>query len=75
MNWIDRIPTRMLAIMAVLMALAPFFPEPHLLEKARMLLDGTLTRPIDIFDVFWHLVPTILLAVQLVRRKSLRDRS
>lgn len=74
MNWIDKIPTRMLVVIAVAMALAPFVPEPHLLEKARMLINGTLTRPVDIFDVFWHLIPAILLAIQFVRRNSARDR-
>ncbi len=74
MNWIDKIPTRMLVVIAVVMALAPFVPEPHLLEKARMLINGTLTRPVDIFDVFWHLIPAILLAIQFVRRSAPRDR-
>lgn len=74
MNWIDKIPTGMLAIAALVMALAPFTPEPHLLEKFRMLLAGTLTRPVDIFDVFWHLAPAILLAVQLIRRNTTRGR-
>ena len=39
---------------AVLMGLAPFAPEPHLLEKLRMLFSGDLSRPIDIFDLFLH---------------------
>lgn len=67
MEWLDRIPTGMLVIAAVLMALAPFVPEPHLVEKFRMLMDGTLKRPIDIFDVFWHLIPSILLVIKLLR--------
>ena len=75
MAWIDKIPTRLLVIAAVLMAGAPFTPEPHLVDKARMLLSGTLTRPVDIFDVFWHLAPAILLASQLVRRRMARDQT
>ncbi len=75
MNWIDKIPTRILIVAAVLMALAPFTPEPHLVEKIRMLFAGTLTRPVDIFDLFWHLLPAILLALQLIRRRMARNRN
>jgi len=67
MEWIDKIPTAGLVIVAVLLALAPFIPEPHLVEKFRMLKAGTLSRPLDIFDVFWHLSPSILLAIKLFR--------
>ncbi|WP_224982087.1 RND transporter [Geomonas agri] len=47
---------------AVLLGCAPFVPEPHLVEKMRMLLSGTLVRPLDIFDLFWHAWPIVLLA-------------
>lgn len=45
---------RLLAPLAILLALAPFAPEPHLWEKLKMLADGTLTRPLDIFDLLMH---------------------
>tara|TARA_B100001964_G_C13812375_1_gene413628 strand:- start:44 stop:253 length:210 start_codon:yes stop_codon:yes gene_type:complete len=67
MDWIDEIPTGLLIVAAILMALAPFTPEPHLVEKYKMLMAGTLRKPIDVFDVFWHLVPTALLAIKLFR--------
>ena len=67
MEWLDNIPIGVLIAAAILMALAPFSPEPHLVEKFRMLREGTLTRPLDIFDVFWHLAPSVLLAVKLIR--------
>jgi hypothetical protein len=35
----------------------------------RMLAAGTLTRPLDIFDVFWHLLPAILLMLKVHRRR------
>ena len=35
--WIDRIPTGGLAIAALLLGLAPFHPQPHLVEKLGML--------------------------------------
>ncbi|MCK5394959.1 MAG: RND transporter [Gammaproteobacteria bacterium] len=62
---IDRIPLLPLAVAAVFMALAPFSPEPHLLEKSRMLFNGELTRGIDIFDFFWHSFLLVLLAMRL----------
>jgi hypothetical protein len=71
MRWLDKIPYPLLIAAALFMLGAPFLPEPHLVEKARMLADGRLTRPIDIFDVVWHLLPAILLVVKFaVARKS-----
>lgn len=65
MKWLDSVPTLPLAFIALLLALAPFQPEPHLWEKLRMLGDGTLTRPIDIFDLLIHGGPLLLLALKL----------
>ena len=70
LNYIYRIPLLPLAIAALFMALAPFAPEPHLLEKSRMLLDGELVRPIDIFDLFWHSFLLILLVIRLSAPRS-----
>ena len=49
------------------MLLAPFRPMPHVIEKLIMLKAGTLKRPIDIFDLFFHLLPTILLIIKAMR--------
>jgi hypothetical protein len=70
MRFIDGIPLPLLVGLTLFMLGAPFVPEPHLVEKMRMLADGTLTRPLDIFDVLWHLLPAILLAIRLFRRKG-----
>ena len=64
---IDSIPLPVLILFAAFMLLAPFRPMPHVLEKLIMLKNGTLTRPIDIFDLFFHLIPSILLVLKLVR--------
>ncbi|MDP1525095.1 MAG: hypothetical protein Q8M20_04755 [Rhodocyclaceae bacterium] len=61
MRFIQEFPFPILIVITVLMLGAPFVPEPHLVEKARMAMNGTLTRPIDIFDVAWHLLPAALL--------------
>ncbi len=67
MKWLDSIPLPMLVIAGVVLGLAPFVPEPHIVEKVRMLTNGTLTRPIDIFDLLYHGLPIILLALKLIR--------
>lgn len=66
MRFIRELPFSILIVVAVLMLGAPFVPEPHLVEKARMAMDGTLTRPIDLFDVVWHLLPSGLLVWKTV---------
>ena len=58
-------PYSILVPVAVLLALAPFFPEPHLVEKLRMLSKGELSRPIDIFDLFLHATPLVILLVKI----------
>jgi len=73
MHYIDKIPFPLLVVITVFMLGAPFVPEPHLVEKMRMLGEGTLTRPLDVFDVFWHLLPATLLAVKIVRRRKIKS--
>ncbi|WP_291012867.1 hypothetical protein [Hydrogenophaga sp.] len=68
MNWLDRIPLLWLSLIAAWLAVAPVVPEPHLIEKLRMLTQGQLTQPIDIFDLLLHSVPLLLLLVRLIRR-------
>ncbi|WP_114973589.1 hypothetical protein [Rhodoferax ferrireducens] len=70
MSWLDRFPLLWLSVLALWMAVAPITPEPHLIEKLRMLWQGTLARPIDIFDLFLHATPLVLLALRLWRLKS-----
>jgi hypothetical protein len=73
MKWLDSIPYSLLLPLAVVMALAPFVPEPHLWEKLKMLASGTLVRPIDIFDLFLHGTPLLLLALKLLSGLSRKD--
>jgi hypothetical protein len=40
-----------------------------------MLLQGTLSRPIDIFDLFLHTTPLVVLAVRLWRDAQRRRQS
>ena len=68
MRWFDRFPLLWLVLLAAWMAVAPISPEPHLIEKLRMLGQGTLTRPLDIFDLAMHAAPLLLLGLRLWRR-------
>ncbi len=70
MRWLEKIPYPLLIAAALFMLGAPFLPEPHLVEKARMLAEGRLSRPIDIFDVFWHLLPAALLGIKFALRSK-----
>ena len=70
MHLLDHISLPMVLFIALLLGFAPFFPEPHIVEKIRMLVQGQLRRPIDIFDLFWHTWPFVLLILKLVRMKQ-----
>ena len=73
MAWLDNIPLVAIVLFAVFLGLAPFVPEPHLWEKLKMLYAGTLTRPLDIFDLLWHAVPFVVLILKLIRMASLQE--
>ena len=60
------------ALAALTLGLAPFFPEPHIVEKVKMLWAGTLVKPIDIFDLLMHATPWVLLFVKIARMATMR---
>ena len=68
MKWLNNIPLAILVALAAWMAVAPITPEPHLIEKLRMLAQGTLTKPLDIFDLCLHSAPLVLLGMHLWRQ-------
>ena len=57
----DSIPYSALIIACLTLGLAPFSPQPHLYEKIVMLLQGELSRGIDIIDLLFHAAPWLLL--------------
>ena len=69
LKWLDRFPLVWLIVLAVWMLIAPLSPEPHVVEKIRLLGQGQLTRPLDIFDLLMHSTPMVLLLIRLVRLK------
>jgi hypothetical protein len=45
------------------LGLAPFFPHAHVWKQLMNLVHGTLTEPMDIFDLVLHGTPWVLLLV------------
>ena len=70
MSWLNKIPLVPLAIIAIALALAPIAPEPHLWQKLKMLFAAELGKPIDIFDLFLHGTPLLLLLLKLATQKK-----
>jgi hypothetical protein len=67
MSLIDQIPYSILILVTVFMLLAPFYPMPHVVEKLLMLKNGALKKPVDIFDLFYHLIPLAVLILKFLR--------
>ncbi len=65
-KFFEQLPWMFLIPAALLLGLAPFMPEPHLLEKLRMLVNGQLGRPVDIFDLCMHGAPLLLILGKLL---------
>lgn len=70
MTFLSQIPLWVLVALCATLGLAPFFPEPHIWEKLKMLAAGDLTRPVDIFDLVLHGVPWLLLMLRLTVARS-----
>lgn len=73
MKFLDKIPFRTTIIMTIFLGLAPFMPEPHLWEKLKMLVAGDLGKPIDIFDLIFHIAPALVLLAKIYRHKTKLD--
>jgi len=69
-SFLNSIPLFHLVLISAMLGLAPFVPEPHLLEKIKMLFAGELVKGIDIFDLLMHGTPLVLLALRLIWAKE-----
>lgn len=49
-NLLDQLSWPLLIVAALALGLAPFIPEPHLVEKLRMLAQGTL-QSLSIYSI------------------------
>ena len=60
-NW------KIVLLLCLILGLAPYFPEPHILGKVKWILGGaTGMKPMDWFDVLLHGFPFVLLIRLLV---------
>ena len=59
------IPWSLVILACLTLGLAPFFP-PHIVEKIQMFTKGELIRPLDWFDLFFHGIPWIVLALKAI---------
>ncbi|MDQ6993341.1 MAG: hypothetical protein Q9M31_07675 [Mariprofundus sp.] len=67
LRWLHCPSMTMLIVAAILLGMMPITPAPHLFEKLSMLLDGSLLKPVDMFDLFWHGWPLLWIALRLLR--------
>ena len=67
MAFLDQISLPLIVLACATLGLAPFFPEPHIWEKLKMLVAGTLVKPVDIFDMLMHAAPFVVLGLKLLR--------
>ena len=67
MAFLDQISLPLIVLACATLGLAPFFPEPHIWEKLKMLVAGELVKPVDIFDMLMHAAPFVVLALKLLR--------
>jgi len=75
MRLLDELPLWIAVFLALTLGLSPFLPEPHLVEKLRMLRAGELRAPLDIFDLLLHGLPWLLLIAKLLRMAWRAQRS
>ena len=66
MEILDQVSFGVLLVVCATWGLAPFVPEPHIWEKLKMLRAGTLTKPLDWFDLALHAAPFAVLLLKLL---------
>ncbi len=67
-RWIAGLPWSYVIIACLTLGLVPFMPEPHVWEKLKMLAAGTLSRPVDMFDLLMHGAPFLVAAAKMALR-------
>ncbi|VAW91244.1 hypothetical protein MNBD_GAMMA22-2678 [hydrothermal vent metagenome] len=75
MKILDKIPYPLVIIIAIFLAIAPPTGEPHLIEKLKMLGNLNLSKFIDMFDLFLHSSPLIVLLLKIIRTVMTKNNS
>jgi len=68
MKWLDKLPWMIVIVSVLTIGLAPYAPEPHIVEKLKLLVAGNLVKPIDMFDFLMHGAPWVLLILKTIRQ-------
>lgn len=64
---------KFVAILCLTLGLAPFFPAPHIIGKVEWVLGGgTGMEGSDIFDLFFHGIPWLLL-IRIIVLKTFKQ--
>ena len=71
-RFLDTLPAFPTILIGCALFLAPFSPEPHLVEKFNMVREGVVLAPIDIFDVLLHGSAGVLAISMIVRQIQLK---
>jgi len=72
--WVQEFDWGTILLLCLTLGLAPFFP-PHIFEKIKWLVNGTLTKPLDWFDLFFHGFPWMLALVKIIVSILYKDSS
>lgn len=74
LKFLDNMSLFSLVFLAVILGITPYpmEAEPHSIQKITMLINGELSKPIDILDLIFHITPTILLGIKLYRMYVLK---
>jgi len=67
LKFLNKLPYSTLIFATIFMLLTPISPMPHVVEKILMIKNGTFYKPLDIFDLFFHLSPLILLITKVIK--------
>jgi hypothetical protein len=62
---IQSIPWSIVVLLCLTLGLAPYSPEPHVIEKLQLLISGRLHATVDVFDFLFHLSPFIIALIKL----------
>jgi hypothetical protein len=65
-RFLDQLTWPSLILLAIVLAILPLQPEPHLVQKARWIVEGRPFAVIDIFDVVLHLSGVVLIVLKLL---------
>ena len=72
MRFLDKLPLLYIGLAALTLGLAPFVPEPHVVEKLRILVQGALVKPVDMADLAMHGLTWLLVLAKLARMAATR---